>query len=102
MSGCRRLRHVMEPWAMRRDRALSGSKDSGIGAAETGIGSGEAGSVRRERVPFGFPTAGSRMATVTASSVAIGDGRAGALLRAGRGVEVTATYVRGPTVSLTA
>ena len=75
MSGCRRLRRVMERSATRRAPDLFGPTDSGIGAAETGSGLEEAGSVRRDRAQFGSLTVGSRKATATAWSAATGGGR---------------------------
>jgi hypothetical protein len=73
----RRLRRGTARSGTRRDRALFGSMDSGIGAAETGSGRAEAGSVRREQAQFGCRIAGFRPGGVIDWSGATGAGKYG-------------------------
>jgi hypothetical protein len=75
MSGCRRLRRDMESLAMRRDLAMSGPMDTGIGAVEIGFGLEEDGGTHRERARYGWLPDGNRMATATVSFGATGAGK---------------------------
>ncbi len=75
MSGCRRLRRDMESFAIRRDQAISGLLDTGIGAVENGSGSAVDGGTHRERARYGWLPDGNRMATATVSFGATGAGK---------------------------